>query len=592
MSISDLLAKRNSDLNKQLIHSRQRSKLFAWIRTTVFLIFVYATYLLLDSKNSSYFLLILLLLITFGFLVIYHQRAQQHAQLIQAKIKICEEEIDRVKGILKAERCGSKYQNPNHPYASDLDLFGPGSLFHHINRTETKEGEKALAETLIAPLEKVEALDRQDAIKTLLPQLEWRHLWLAALKTDSEKSNRSITEMAFPKEIPSWQLFITLILAFVTLSMMFAWLFFQLPFQVFQIILPVNILFLIIHHRALSDFGSRNTAFTKKFYTYIRVLKLVKTLSPGNSKTLNSFQNKLGPEATKAWQELTQLIYGLDSRSNILYWLINPIIFLDIILQHRLAYWHHRYGHQLSGWFQAVHEMEVLISLTGYVDLHSEYCFPRLSDQQNTYKASGLTHPLIPINEAISNDFNFGSEKISLVTGSNMSGKSTFLRTIGLIHVMAWIGLPVSAKSLTISRFDLFTSMRTTDDINSHTSSFYAELKRIQILLEQVFGSTQYPVLYFLDEILKGTNSHDRHYGASGLIKRLVETSSYGFISTHDLELAVEFENHPSVKNYSFNSSLVNDQLVFDYRISNSICKSANASKLMSIMGIITEDIK
>ena len=396
--------------------------------------------------------------------------------------------------------------------------------------------------------------------------------------------------MVFPGRVHPWQIILSIGLSVIALGLMVAWLFFGLPFQIFVGIMPINLAFLVFFQRTLTDFGFKSSSFVRKLEGYIQVLKLIKELDSDQSQLLTIYQKKLGPEAADAWRELSQLIYGLDSRANILYWIMNPIFFIDVILQQRLALWHEKHGKQLPDWLKAVHEMEVLISMAGYVQLHQDYNFPELSEEAVAFDSSQLGHPLISGYQVVTNDYVFGKEKLSLITGSNMSGKSTFLRTVGIAHVMAWIGLPVKAKTLRLSRFDLFTSMRTADDINENTSSFYAELKRIKLLLDNLEQSPEFPILYFLDEILKGTNSHDRHKGAAGLIEKLIRTNSYGFISTHDLELAVHFHEHPEVKNYSFNSTLADNQLHFDYKISNSICQSANASKLMSIMGIIPDE--
>jgi hypothetical protein len=370
---------------------------------------------------------------------------------------------------------------------------------------------------------------------------------------------------------------------------MVSWIFFELPFQLFLGVLPVNLLALGMYQRALTKFGFDSSAFSKKLNGYIQSIKLIKHLDVNKAELLKKAQDKLGPEAENAWKELSQLIYILDSRANVLYWLINPLIFIDVILQSRLANWYHSYHEKLPIWIETVHEMEVLISMAGYVHLHPGFTYPQLEINSSKFKASALAHPLILDHQVIANDFEIGNENISLVTGSNMSGKSTFLRTIGIAHVMAWIGLPVKSESLTLGRFDLFTSMRIADDLSANTSSFYAELKRIRKLLDELTDN-DIPILYFLDEILKGTNSHDRHKGAAGLMQKLIQTNSYGFISTHDLELAVEFEGHPAIKNYSFNSSLIDDKLHFSYQISNTICQTANASKLMANMGIIPVD--
>ena len=233
-----------------------------------------------------------------------------------------------------------------------------------------------------------------------------------------------------------------------------------------------------------------------------------------------------------------------------------------------------------------VYEMEMYASLASYVYQNPNFIFPELSASDYIFESEDMGHPLIRPEERVCNDFSFDKERLYLVTGSNMSGKSTFLRTIGLNTVMAWIGLPVCAHSFKVSRYLVFSSMRTQDDLAENTSSFYAELRRIKLLFS-LLENTEVPVLYFLDEILKGTNSGDRHNGSIGIIRKLLDRNARGFISTHDLELADDYESNEVVKNISFNSTLRSGELHFDYKLSEGKCYSTNASQLMKSMGII-----
>jgi len=230
--------------------------------------------------------------------------------------------------------------------------------------------------------------------------------------------------------------------------------------------------------------------------------------------------------------------------------------------------------------------LEALCSLAGFSYSNPHYVYPSIEDEKAYIKVRSLGHPLILNQERITNDLDLEKPgSIALVTGSNMSGKSTFLRTVGVNIVLGLCGAPVCAESAEISHVQLFTGMRTEDNLEEHVSSFYAELQRIQSLLKMV-DQEETTILFMLDEILKGTNSKDRHKGAAALIRQLSKTNSFGFVSTHDLELGDLQQELSGVKNYSFNSRIEGDEIIFDYTLEEGLCRSFNASKLMEKIGI------
>jgi DNA mismatch repair ATPase MutS len=234
-------------------------------------------------------------------------------------------------------------------------------------------------------------------------------------------------------------------------------------------------------------------------------------------------------------------------------------------------------------------EMEVFSSLGAHAFLHSDHCMPVIGEDW-TIKTSSIGHPLIPSAECVRNDFeSYGCGTVNIITGSNMSGKSTFLRTVGINVVLGLMGSVVSAKTMQIPVVQVFTGMRSEDDLSSHISSFYAELRRIRFLLNTI-ETSEIPVLYMLDEILKGTNTKDRHRGSEGLVSQLADTDSFGFISTHDLGIGKLADADKRIRNFSFNSTIKGDEIIFDYKITKGVCHSFNASKLMEKMGIRLAD--
>ncbi|GAB3827549.1 hypothetical protein GCM10028895_39940 [Pontibacter rugosus] len=269
---------------------------------------------------------------------------------------------------------------------------------------------------------------------------------------------------------------------------------------------------------------------------------------------------------------------------------LNTILMWDFVWMYRLERWKAQHLEKLEHTLEVLAELEALASMAAFQHAHPHYAVPQLSEQPFLYKASALAHPLIFSVSPVANDFYMqGTGHAIVITGSNMSGKTTFLRTVGINMVLSLMGAPACATSMELAPAQVYTAMRTSDNLAENTSSFYAELKRLRVLLEMT--EVGQPVFYLLDEILKGTNSRDRHLGAMSLIRQLHKRNAAGLISTHDLELgAMEQELNGSVENYSFNSDIIGDEIRFDYKLTPGICRSFNASKLMQLMGIAIEE--
>jgi DNA mismatch repair ATPase MutS len=273
--------------------------------------------------------------------------------------------------------------------------------------------------------------------------------------------------------------------------------------------------------------------------------------------------------------------------------LLNSLLLWDLHAVWQLERWKRGLGSELTTVLEVQAELEALVSLAGWQFANPHYVVPELSAEQLEVTATELGHPLIFSTTRITNDFHtVGLAQTVVVTGSNMAGKSTFLRTLGLNMVLALAGGVVCARHFRVSPAQVFTAMRTQDNLAESTSSFYAELKRLRLLLDlssQQSGTNDValPVFYLLDEILKGTNSLDRHRGARALLRQLHQRRAGGLVSTHDLELAALEEEWPGqVRNFSFNSTFTNGQIHFDFHLTAGTCRSFNASQLMQLMGI------
>lgn len=296
-----------------------------------------------------------------------------------------------------------------------------------------------------------------------------------------------------------------------------------------------------------------------------------------------------GKSASQSVKELSYILSNFDARANVMYHIFNVILLLDVHWLLRADRWKARAKDRIEGWLNSIGEVEALDSIASFAYAQPEFTFPKISDQRHYIHTEAMGHCLIPPQQRVTNDFAMqGRGGINVVTGSNMSGKSTFLRTVGTNIVLALTGAPVCAQQFEVSIMQVFTSMRTQDSLEENVSSFYAELQRLRQLLTML-ETPQLPILFMLDEILKGTNSQDRHHGAASLIKQLGKLEASGFVSTHDLELGKLADELPNLRNYNFTSTIEGDEIIFDYKLHDGVCQSFNASKLMEKMGIAIE---
>lgn len=563
-------------------HFSIRSQWLSWVRTGFFLAWAYAFYVALQIQDKGFLTAVVVIgLILFVILVQYHRSIGHQRVFYKRKKDFCHEEIRGMEGDILSREDGARFRDRSHPYAEDLDLFGPLSLFHHLNRCQLGVSRKLLAGYLTAPSEKTDAMARQQAIRELAEDLDWMLGFRASIQGDRT------TNSAFPsfKRI-SFALTVTgYVLGTFSAFVLSAYFLLNLPVGYVMVMAFIHMIILFFFQKKAQQAGWGWSHAYQGLQSYLSAIRWMRRLR-SNSLRLQQLQECVGDQAVKEMRQLGQLVHLLDSRANMVYVILNVFFLLDIHILYRLGRWHARNRGAFVQWQGAVHEMEVLVSFAFYTRVHPEFHFPELDEKSRQFCANGLGHPLIRKEARVTNDFVKNVEKLVLITGSNMSGKSTFLRSVGINMVMAWAGLPVCARSFSCGRFSLYTGMRTQDNIKESTSSFYAELKRIRGMLD-LMETSPFPVFYLLDELLRGTNSADRHMGSLGLIRRLKEGTAYGFVSTHDLELSGELEGDGQIGNYSFNSRLENDILHFDYLLTQGKCQSTNAFDLMRIMGIL-----
>ena len=470
-------------------------------------------------------------------------------------------------------------------------------MFQLINRSATQSGKTTLAQWLSNPSAKPELLERQAAVQELTHLTDWRQTFQAhGLQHAASEENLStlLSWMNEPPALPRRGLYTALCYGLALLTTATIVLYFTTGLLGYGalLLLVVNGFILWTTAEVALATHRKTTQSVAALRAYQQMFVSVEKQSFA-SESLRHAQAQLHHQGVPASRQISQLRYILDNfdaRANLFYHIFNLVLLLDVFWLLRADRWKQRVQGDVAQWFEAISRVEALSGLASFAFANPTFVFPTIAEQPFLLRAIGMGHCLIPPTQRVSNDFTTQDRgTITIITGSNMSGKSTFLRTVGVNVVLALAGAPVCAEEFEVSVLQVFTSMRTQDSLEENVSSFYAELRRLRQLLD-LLQAPELPVLFMLDEILKGTNSHDRHHGAASLIKQLSKLEATGFVSTHDLELGRLEDTLPRVKNYSFTSTIKQDEIHFDYRLREGVCQSFNASKLMAQMGIVLEE--
>ena len=531
--------------------------------------------------------------IVFGKLINLHNRVKAKKLHFDLLVEINQSELKRLSLDLHSFPDGAQYIDQNHPYCLDLDLFGSHSLFQWLNRTVTKGGEQLLAKSLMQKSTPDEIRSRQEAAKELASSPEWGQRFLAggmAFKAHDTDIKPFLDWVNTKTTNPKWYKPALFVLPFLTLILTAAYFGDVLSGYFVLAALAINVLIL----KRVQPMAQNTYDETHRSINTLKAFEAMIERIEGSGFHGALLQDLRRPFVDKqemaslTIKQLKDILSRIEVRHNMLYGIFNIYLLLDIIWLLQAESWKRKHGAYISQWFHSLSCYEFLVSLGLTAHSQRTYTFPAVVEEQYIFQTKALGHPLIPNNERVSNHFEIQKKgAVVVLTGSNMSGKSTFLRTVGVNVVMAGMGGSVCASSMQIGDFSLFTSMRTTDSLEQHVSSFYAELERISQLIEQLKQGI--PTLFLLDELLKGTNSQDRHLGSSTLIRQLHQGPAFGIISTHDLSLGELSQHHQDIDNFSFNSELRAGKLNFDYKLQHGLCKSFNASELMAKMGIDIE---
>ncbi len=585
---------RYSVLETELKALTQKRSLLAWLRLISFLISIAA---IIIMWNKDWGIVIISFVIPFAaFLWIVSKDLANSQSISNTKllISIQREELNALEHNYTHFTDGSSLEPATHEYTHDLDIFGRASLFQYVNRARSEQGNKLLSEWLLSPAGLSTIKKRQEAVKELSSQPEWRQQLEAfgTINNITTKTQKHIEtwlkeENQFINKF-HWKLFRFLLPA-ISWALLFLYLFGVIALSPFltSMVLMLAISFSIT--RLIMPAYSKLNRITSELETLSASIEWIekKDLTTGLLKNLKQHYGENGDKASTKIKALKKILDRLDYRLNPLVFIPLSIFLLwDLQQIFSLEKWKLKNQKNISEWYSSLAEFETISSFANLSFNHPQWSYPEILEGDAVFSAIDLGHPLIPPGKRVDNSFaTEGVPKISLITGSNMAGKSTFLRSVGVNIVLAMSGAPVCAKQLRVSPVKIMSSMRVSDNLEENASTFYAELKKLRDIIEAV--NRKEKVFLLLDEMLRGTNSADRHTGSAALIRQLINHNGAGLIATHDLELAsIEKEFPQAIHNYHFDVQVEGEELYFDYKLKEGICQSMNASILMRKIGI------
>ena len=568
---------------------KKRRNLITLAKLLTFGYMIFLIYLLINHSTQPLLLLGIGAILVFIFLTLWDSQIIYRQHLIEELLRINTLESDYLAGNFSALDQGERFNDPAHPYAHDLDLFGEDSLFQHLNRTVTFSGTQKLVSWLLSLSKDPEVIhSRQQAAEELCAEPEWCQHFRAAGALHPTQALDAVILKSGPTESPFFSKHSTvrLILWIANTIVIVSWAvtsFTPLPFSISLVLSLLQLSALALYIKKINAYHQRLNLFLKTISNYLPLVRLIHDQS-FRSPYLQKIRHSLFTPESNSLQALTQLHRiqnSLDQRGNIVIaFILNGLYLKDFHTLLRLDHWRKKYGPDIETWTDVLSEADALISMANYRFNHPAYCLPVIC-QDRLLDTEEIGHPLLKSERNVTNDFSIRSlHQIAIVTGANMAGKSTFLRTIGVNLILAQSGNVVCSRYFAFQPMTLFTSMRTTDSLSKDTSYFHAELLRLQQLVN--IAQQEDKVFIILDEMLKGTNSVDKLNGSLAFLKRILSYPISGLVATHDLalgELADDFPEH--FFNVCFEIVHSGSQITYDYKLHPGISSNMNASILL-----------
>ena len=577
-----------NSLNTVLTALKKRLLITRLLRLFAFLIISLSAYIAF-TKDNLFFIASGIALIVFVYLVTKHLRLKQTENILQAKLSVNKTEIAVLNGTFSNLESGKEFTDSEHYFSNDIDLFGIGSFFQYLNRTATNEGKKLLA-TILSSNDINNIEEKQKVIQELALKIKWRQHFTAVASLINTKTAIPVIVKwvhSYEQKLPTFLTLFSYVFSAISIILICLLSFDVITFFVILVWFIIGLTTTAFFFKNIQDLATETTKAKETFNQYHQLLAQIENEEFTNS-ILKNKQAQIKQENKKAsiiFKEFSKKLDAFDQRNNIIIAVVGNGLFLwDIRNTIKIENWITTYKSTVEEWFNVVSFFDAQNSLANFVFNKPEYVFPIVNNEKSVLNAVNLGHPLLNATKRIDNDFVIDNEEFFIVTGANMAGKSTFLRAVSLAIVMSNTGLPICAENVEYNPVKLITSMRTSDSLNDDESYFYAELKRLKFIVNEIKTENYFIIL---DEILKGTNSMDKAIGSKKFIEKLNKSNSTGIIATHDVSLCELSSEYMTIENYYFDAEIIDNELHFDYKMKNGVCKNMNASFLLKKMEIV-----
>ncbi|MDD3722488.1 MAG: DNA mismatch repair protein MutS [Lutibacter sp.] len=558
------------------------------LRLIVFLMAVAGIYFFFGNGKIMIYIVVIAVIL-FVYLLSKHSKLQYKSNLNKALLEINNTEIKVLNRDYFSLNPGNEFINPSHPFSYDIDLFGKGSFFQYVNRTVSNEGRQEFVE-LLTNNDILNIPKKQEGIKELSEKPTWRQQFsaLASLVKVEHPAKEIVNWIQNYKSVfPKFLSFLPTLFSIISLILIVLIAMQMIPDQILLIWIFVGMGISGAYYNKVNDVYKDASNAKDTFKQYHKLLSEIETTS-FESQILKEKQRIIQSESQKAsviFAKFSKILDAFDQRNNLIIAFFGNVFLLrDLQQVHNVEKWIDSYKTKVEDWINIIAFFDAQNSLANFAFNHPSYVFPEIENNKNVISAQNLGHPLLKVLQRVDNDFTIKNQQFFIVTGANMAGKSTFLRTVSLSIVMGNIGLPVCASAFKYVPIKLITSMRTSDSLTDNESYFFSELKRLKFIVDEIKNEDYFIIL---DEILKGTNSTDKAIGSRKFVQKLVSSKSTGIIATHDLSLCEIEKELPEVQNYYFDAEIINDELFFDYKLKVGVCKNMNASFLLKKMEII-----
>ena len=577
-----------NSLNTVLTALKKRLLITRLLRLFAFLIISLSAYIAF-TKDNLFFIASGIALIVFVYLVTKHLRLKQTENILQAKLSVNKTEIAVLNGTFSNLESGKEFTDSEHYFSNDIDLFGIGSFFQYLNRTATNEGKKLLA-TILSSNDINNIEEKQKVTQELALKIKWRQHFTAVASLINTKTAIPVIVKwvhSYEQKLPTFLTLFSYVFSAISIILICLLSFDVITFFVILVWFIIGLTTTAFFFKNIQDLATETTKAKETFNQYHQLLAQIENEEFTNS-ILKNKQAQIKQENKKAsiiFKEFSKKLDAFDQRNNIIIAVVGNGLFLwDIRNTIKIENWITTYKSTVEEWFNVVSFFDAQNSLANFVFNKPEYVFPIVNNEKSVLNAVNLGHPLLNATKRIDNDFVIDNEEFFIVTGANMAGKSTFLRAVSLAIVMSNTGLPICAENVEYNPVKLITSMRTSDSLNDDESYFYAELKRLKFIVNEIKTENYFIIL---DEILKGTNSMDKAIGSKKFIEKLNKSNSTGIIATHDVSLCELSSEYMTIENYYFDAEIIDNELHFDYKMKNGVCKNMNASFLLKKMEIV-----